>query len=145
MKKAAIVLLFVLVLSIPCFGAEKPKFTDDNVVVLRDYFERLIYEQEKNLDTRFRYLADALKISSDVLDQRFVRVDKFMEKTAGYDSSLSELTNRMTVVETKSSVTSEMASSEAAKMAIWLGLFFTALQIVIGLFILKSKQKNGSN
>lgn len=149
MKKLIPTIIFIL-LATPCFGAAVPRSETD--VKLIYYLEKMMAEQmtqvnssisnlEKQLEVRLKYLAEALLVSDKVLEQKFVRVDRFMEKTSGYDSSLAALSNRMTIVETQAKVTSDIASAEAVKMVMWLGLFFTAVQIGINIMNRKDREK----
>jgi len=127
------------------------------------YLEKMMGEQaaqlnnaisnlEKQLEIRLRYLAEAVDKGEKILDERFVKLDRFAERTSGFDavlsgikntfdSSLADLGNRMTILETESKVTAKVAAAEMTKMVIWLGLFFTAVQIVLHIIDRKDKPK----
>jgi len=142
-------LVFVLGLPLVAICATPRSETDVKLIY---YLEKMMGEQltqlnnsianiDKQIEIKFRYLAEALVASDKVLDQKFVRVDKFMEKTSGYDSSLAALCNRMTILETESKVTAQVATAEMTKMVIWLGLFFTVIQIALNIMSRKDKEK----
>ena len=145
--------LFILLISLmvmPC-NAQCP--SSDNNITLKEHMNSILCLRETKfqnefkslklyIDTRFTDNAEALKISTNVLDQRFVRVDRFMEKTGEFEKDISNISNRVTILETKASVLEEQSAIQAAKWGVGVGLFFTIIQIVIAVYNNK-RIKNG--
>ena len=147
------ILLILIVFTTSSFASILPQ---ENYVLLREYVDRLIVEQNRYIDTRFNAIENmfvekqrALEVGATVLDAKFVKIDEFIKRSSEFDSALAGLSSRVTILETQTLAQREQAAFQkeqaAALIAKWgllLGVLFAVMQILIAAFFSRRKERS---
>ena len=130
--KYVILLVAWLIFTSLAMAAEPMEYSRrENYVLLREYLDRLIVEQNRYIDTRFAEKQRALEVGASVLDEKFVRINDFMILTSELKNGLSAICERVARVETKLETSEREAETLVAKWGIGIAAFFTVVQILI--------------